>query len=84
MSSEPLVRASSNKSATVAFLIKCKVTTFKGEKAVLKEPVGIKDNLLLALLGHPVHLELALVLQLGNWDRKALVVDLLRLTRPEV
>ena len=54
-----------------------------GEKAVLQEPVGIEDNLLLALLGHPVHLELPLVLQLRNWNGKALVVNLFRLTRPD-
>ena len=89
-SREPLVRASSNRSATVAFLWRCPSLLTKDHDAstelggVHKVPVGIEDNLLLALPGHPVHLELPLVLQLGDRDRKALVVDLFCLTRPDV
>ena len=67
-SREPLVRASSNRSATVAFLQRRQSSLTKDHDAstelggVHKVPVGIEDDLLLALPGHPVHLELPLVL----------------------
>ena len=67
-SREPLVRASSNRSATVAFLWRCQSSLTKDHDAsteldgVDEVPVGIEDDLLFALSGHPVHLELPLVL----------------------
>ena len=54
----------------------------RGEKD--EGPVWIEDNLLLSLLGHPVHLELPLVLQLIDGDDQPLIVDSLHLLGSEV